>query len=252
MEMGTKQQIIAICALALSLASTSCGSIRNRTLMVVDEVKPNVESAFQGVHAKEPENGAKRDRLMLDVHYNDWLGERSEVKTGWRSIGFNWNFYHDMPLNKKSTVSIATGLRFGKTVIQHDGVFTFYYATTNSVLLPSQSFPGINRTNQRFVQSHLELPLELRFRGVNKKSYRLTLGGSIGIRLNSYERWREGSDKFRAYNHVNKMLWRAGAYMRLGYHRWSFYGAYYLTPWFQGNYNSKLNTVQVGVSFSFF
>lgn len=251
MEMGTKQQIIAICALALSLASTSCGSVRTRTLMVVDEVKPNVESAFQGVHAKEPENGAKRDRLMLDVHYNDWLGERSEVKTGWRSIGYNWNFYHDMPLNYKSTVSIATGLRFGKTVVQHNGFIQVGDSINQSILVSTNNmeFP---RTNQRFVQSHLELPLELRLRGVNKKSYRLTLGGSIGVRLNSYERWREDLDKFREFNHANAMIWRAGAYMRLGYNRWNFYGAYYFTPWFQGNGNSKLNTVQVGMSFSFF
>lgn len=251
MEMGTKQQIIGICALTLGLAVSSCGNLRKKTLMVVDELKPNVESAFQGVHAKEPENGAKRDRLMLDVHYNDWLGERSEVKTGWRSIGYNWNFYHDMPLNSKSTVSIATGLRFGKTVVQHNGFIQVGDSINQSILVSTNNieFP---RTNQRFVQSHLELPLELRFRGVNKKSYRLTLGGSIGMRLNSYERWREGSDKFREFNHANAMIWRAGAYMRLGYHRWSFYGAYYLTPWFQGNDNSKLNTVQVGVSFSFF
>jgi hypothetical protein len=251
MEMGTKQQIIAICTLAFGLVMSSCGNIRQKTLMVVDEMKPNVESAFQGMHAKEPENGAKRDRLMLDVHYNDWLGDRQNVNTGWRSIGYNWNFYHDMPLNKKSTVSIATGLRFGKSVIQHNGLFSVGGYMNNSVLL-STSHIQFPRRNQRFVQSHLELPLELRFRGANKKSYRFTLGGSIGLRLNSYERWREGSEKFREFNHANAMIWRAGAYMRLGYNRWSFYGAYYLTPWFQGNGNSKLNTIQVGVSFSFF
>lgn len=249
--MGTKQQIIAICTVALGLAISSCGNIRKKTLMVVDEVKPNVESTFQGMRTSQSGNGARRDRLMLEVHYNDWLGERAEVKTGWRSIGYNWNFYHDIPLNKTSTVSIATGLRFGKTVVQHNGFFQMGDSINQSVLLSTNNmeFP---RTNQRFVQSHLELPLELRFRGVNKISYRLTLGASIGLRLNSYERWREGSNKFREFNHANAMIWRAGTYMRLGYHRWSFYGAYYLTPWFQGNGNSKLNTVQVGVSFSFF
>ncbi len=251
MDMGTKQQIIAICTVALGLAISSCGNIRKKTLMVVDEVKPNVESTFQGMRTSQSGNGARRDRLMLEVHYNDWLGERAEVKTGWRSIGYNWNFYHDIPLNKTSTVSIATGLRFGKTVVQHNGFFQMGDSINQSVLLSTNNmeFP---RTNQRFVQSHLELPLELRFRGVNKISYRLTLGASIGLRLNSYERWREGSNKFREFNHANAMIWRAGTYMRLGYHRWSFYGAYYLTPWFQGNGNSKLNTVQVGVSFSFF
>jgi hypothetical protein len=251
MEMGTKQQIIGICALALGMAVSSCGNLRKKTLMVVDNAKPNVESAFQGMSAKEPENGARRDRLILDVHYNDWLGERENVNTGWRSIGYNWNFYRDIPLNSVSTISIATGLRFGKSVIQHNGLFMVGDSINQSVLLANTGL-GFNRNNQRFVQSHLELPLELRFRGVNKKSIRFTLGGSIGWRLNSYERWREGSEKFREYNHANAMMWRAGTYMRLGYNQWSFYGAYYLTPWFEGSGNSKLNTIQMGVSFSFF
>jgi hypothetical protein len=251
MEMGTKQQIIGICALALGMAVSSCGNLRKKTLMVVDNAKPNVESAFQGMTAKEPENGARRDRLILDVHYNDWLGERENVNTGWRSIGYNWNFYRDIPLNRASTVSIATGLRFGKTVIQHNGLIAVGQNIENSILNPALT-QGDFRSNQRFIQSHLELPLELRFRGVNKKSIRFTLGGSIGWRLNSYERWREGSEKFREYNHANAMMWRAGTYMRLGYNQWSFYGAYYLTPWFEGSGNSKLNTIQMGVSFSFF
>lgn len=251
MEMGTKQQLIVLFGLAFGMSLNSCGNVRKKTLVVVDNSKPNVESAFQGLTAQGLENGARRDRLILDVHYNDWLGERENVNTGWRSIGYNWNFYRDMPLNRSSTVAIATGLRFGKTVIQHNGLIPVGDNINESVLQPALVL-GDYRNKQRFVQSHLELPLELRFRGANKKSYRLTFGGSIGLRLNSYERWREGSEKFREYNHANAMVWRVGTYVRLGYNRWSFYGAYYLTPWFEGSGNSKLNTFQMGVSFSFF
>jgi len=249
--MGTKQQIRLIFTISAGFLLFSCGNLRQQTLIIVDEVKPNVESAFQGTHAIKLEDGARRDRLILDVHYNDWLGDRQNVKTGWRSIGYNWNFYTDIPLNSKSTVSVATGLRFGKTAVQHNGLFVFGDSVPSSNLMSTNNM-DFNRSKQRFVQSHLELPLELRFRGLNKKSFRLTFGGSIGIRLNSYERWKVGSEKFREYNHPNSMIWRAGAHMRLGYHRWSFYAAYYFTPWFEGNGNSELNTLQVGLSFSFF
>jgi len=253
MEMGTKHTLkrtFFICATLGFFAA--CGSAKGRTLVVeVKEKIENTESSFHGMKAREEDNGAKRDRVILDLHYNDWVGDRQDVNTGWRSIGYNWNLMYDMPFNKKSTTALGLGLRFGKSVVQHNGLFAMNDSLSSTMLMSTNGL-AFNRTNQRFVQSFLELPVELRFRGDVAKSYRVSLGASIGLRLNSYERWREGSNKMREYNHNNALIWRAGVYTRIGYGRWNFYGAYYITPMFNGSLDSKLNTWQAGLSLTIF
>jgi len=240
-----------ILILLVALIMSSCGTMRKRTLAVYEEAKPKIESTFQGLYAREDDEGPKRDRFILDVHYNDWMGDRESVKTGWNSIGFNGNALFDFPFNKTSTVSFATGIRFGRTSVQHDGLFFISDSINSTILFPTTGidFP---RTRQRLIQSHLEIPVELRFRGQYLKSYRLTLGGTFGIRLNSYEKWREGDKKFREFNHPNTTLWRAGVHARIGYHRWSAFASYYFTPIFNGTTDSKLNTLQLGISLSIF
>lgn len=230
---------------------TSCGTIRKGSLVIENEIKPKVESTFQGLYAREDEAGPKKDRLIVDIHYNDWLGDRDDVRTGWNSIGFNMNGMFDFPFNKKSTVAFATGLRFSRTSVQHDGLFLVGTGQNNTILFPTTDF-DFPRSNQRLIQSHFDLPLELRFRGEALKSFRFTLGGSIGVRVNSYEKWREGDLKFREYNHPNTMLLRAGAFVRVGYNHVSLFAGYHFTPIFSGDLDSKLNVFQVGLSLSLF
>ncbi len=237
--------------LILAVYFSSCGSIRNRTLVVDEETKPKIESTFQGLYARDTDEGPKRDRFILDIHYNDWIGDREDVNTGWNSIGFNGNALFDFPFNKASTISLATGLRFGRTAIQHDGLFFISDSINSSILFPTTNL-NYPRTKQRFIQSHLEVPLEIRFRGKSLKSYRFTLGASFGLKLQSYEKWRENDKKYREYNHPNTSFWRAGVYTRIGYHRWNVFASYYFTPLFNGNADSKLNTLQLGISLSIF
>jgi hypothetical protein len=235
----------------MALLLSSCGNLYKGSLAVVEDAKPKIESTFQGLYARDEDEGPKRDRFILDVHYNDWLGDRDSVKTGWNSIGFNANALFDFPFNKKSTVSWATGVRFGHSSTQHNGLFFINDSINSSILYPTNDI-NFTRSGQRFIQSYLEVPLEIRFRGENLKSYRFTLGGSIGIGLNSYEKWRQGDSKYREYNHPNTTLLRASAFARMGYHRWNLFAAYYFTPMFNGAQDSKLNQLQLGFSISIF
>lgn len=252
MELGTfKQRITHFVGLSYILIISSCGTINKGSLVIQEDIKPKVESTFQGLYAREDEHGAKRDRFILDLHYNDWVGDRAAINTGSRSIGFNFNALVDFPMNPKSTLSFATGLRFGTTRIEHNGLFFVDNNIPNSILLPTNDldFP---RKTQQFRQSHLEIPLEFRVRGEALHSFRMSLGASAGILLNSYEQWREGNQKYREYNHHNVSPYRLGAFMRLGYHRWSLFASYHFSPLFNGTLDSSLNQMQLGISVSIF
>ncbi len=230
---------------------TSCGFMRKGTLVIHEEVKPKLEPTFQGAYARDDEEPPKKDRLIVNLHYNDWAGDRQEVKTGWRSIGFDVNGLFDFPVNKKSTFSMASGFRLSRSVVQHYGLFQVGQGQNYSILYPTSTI-DFNRSNQRFIQTYLDVPLEFRFRGVALKSYRFTIGASMGIRLNSFEKWREGDLKFREYNHPNTSFFRAGTFVRVGYHRLSLYANYFVSPVFFTKLDSKLNLFQIGLSITLF
>lgn len=225
--------------------------MRQASLVINEVESKNKESAYHGLHARENNQGAKRDRLILDLHYNDWIGAAADVKTGWRSVGFNVNGFFDFPLNSANTLSIASGLRFGVSTVQHDGLFFVQQSIASSILLPTNNM-NFQREQQRFRQSHIEIPLEFRLRGKNMNSYRLNLGASSGVLLNSYETWREGNLRFREFNHSNLSRFRFGGYFRLGYQRWCLYGTYFFTPLFTGPLDTRLNQLQIGLSLSIF
>jgi hypothetical protein len=243
-----KKQFIILGAVTLLL---SCGKMRQASLVIHEEASKNQESAYHGLYAREKNQGAKRDRLIIDLHYDDWVGAPADVETGWRSIAFNLNGFFDLPLNTQSTLSIASGLRFGSSTIQHDGLFLVQPSIPSAVLLTTTNI-NFHREKQRFRQSHIEIPLEIRLRGKNVSSYRLYLGASSGVLVNSFEKWREGSLRFREYNHPNLSRLRFGGYIRLGYQRWCLYGSYFFTPLFTGTSDTRLNQLQIGLSVSIF
>lgn len=229
----------------------SCGSLNKGSLIVAEEIKPKIESTFQGIHAREKNEPVKKDRLIFDFHYSDWLGERNQVKTGWQSLGINGNLMLDFPLNKKSTVALATGIRLTHRAIQHNGYFLISDSINESILYPVIDFES-PRSRQKFIQSLVEIPFEFRLRGEALNSYRLSLGCSIGLVYNSFEKWKEGTNRFREYNHPNRNLINAGVYMRLGMGKITFFGQYNFIPVFKGDISSKLNTFQLGIGLSLF
>jgi hypothetical protein len=239
-------------ALILFFTLNSCGFQRKGTLVEFDPKEKEVTDAmFHGLNPRDSNDRVRRDRMILDLTYSDWLGDRKQVKTGWQSIGWQMALYRDFPLNKQSTVSLASGLRFGRSVIQHNGLFLITEGQSHSVL-HSTELLDFQRRSQKFLQSELMVPVEFRFRGFAKSSWRLTLGGAFGIRVNSYEKWKIKDSRFREFNHHNLSLFRGSVYLRFGYNKIGFFSAYHFIPVFTGPQDSKLNTVQFGLSFTVF
>lgn len=212
---------------------------------------PGVLWRFTGMTPRVGKNGAKYDRLVFDLYYNTWLGENNSVKTKWYSLGFNANFMFDIPFNRKSTASFAIGVGFSHLNIYHNGtlaVDSTYTTTTLSAL----SSDAPQRKQNKFVSNYLQIPLEFRFRTSGVKHFKFYVGGVIGVRLNSYEKWKEGSLKFKQFNFPDIARFRYGVTARIGIRNWSIYGAYFISDLFKNDSSSKLNPLCVGISVSLF
>ncbi len=64
------------------------------------------------------------DRIAIDIKSDQWIQTPPGIKTKLYSIGVSAFLYKDIPLNKKSNLSIAYGIGLTSDNIHHNGTFT--------------------------------------------------------------------------------------------------------------------------------
>ncbi|MEO9257423.1 MAG: outer membrane beta-barrel protein [Crocinitomicaceae bacterium] len=212
---------------------------------------PGVFWRFTGLVPRVGKQGPRYDRLIVDLYHNTWLGERNSINPKWYSIGFNASFMFDIPFNDKSTVSMGIGLGFSHLNIHYNGMLGIDSTRTSTTLMPVPASSPDRRLN-KFVANYIQIPLEFRFRTPGVKHFKFHVGAVIGVRLNSYERWKEGNLKFKEFNQPDVARFRYGVTARIGIRNWSIYGAYYFSDIFTNSNSSKLNPLCIGISVSLF
>jgi hypothetical protein len=212
---------------------------------------PGLLWRFTGLTPRIGINGARYDRLVFDLFYNTWLGKTGGVKTKWNSIGFNVNFMFDIPFNHKSTASFAIGLGFSHYNVVYNGMLQVDANYTYTTLSTLSSTMNVRKQN-KFVANYLQIPIEFRFRTPGVNHFKFHLGAVVGVRLNSFERWKEGNLKFKQFNFPDINRFRYGVTARIGIRNWSIYAAYFISDLFNNKMSSKLNPLCVGISISLF
>lgn len=164
------------------------------------------------------------------------------------SIGTNFGFLRDIPLNKQRTIAIAPGAGLA-----------FYNLRHNLVLLDEQTSDFFIEDNvSKNVQklTYLEIPVEFRWRTSkvhSHKFWRVYTGIKYSYLLNSKLKY-EGD--FGTINQKkNDLLSKSniGVYVSAGFNTWNFYAYYGFKPLYEkgkvnatGNY---LNMINVGLMF---
>jgi hypothetical protein len=258
MEMGTIQNymksVIALLIVALIGVSGSAFGQQEDTLVkqkTQSRYKPGLLWRFTGFEPRYGKEGDKYDRLIVDIVYNDWIGNRNGTRTKWYSIGYNVNLLFDVPFNHKSTASLGIGISYSHVNLMHNGMLGINDSLGTTTLQPLPE-GGQTRQMGKFVANYIEIPVEFRFRSPGVQHFKFHLGFKAGIRLNSFEKWRDGDLKFREYNHPDVARFRFGPTVRIGIRNWSIYGAYFFSDLFTNGQSSKLNPISLGVSISLF
>lgn len=216
--------------------------------------RPGVLWFYSGLKPYETEKLRKYDRLIVDVVYNDWHGDKDYLSSPATSIGFNTSLMFDVVLAKSNTLSFGWGIGFShysnKTALQ----FTRDFTNNTTVI---SDFPvGNEPKSSKFGANYLEIPLEIRFRTKGYKHFKFMIGGKIGYQLNSFskETIRVDGKNFstKEYNFADSNPLRYGATVRVGIRNWAIYGAYYFSPLFTGDGSADLTPISLGVSISLF
>lgn len=213
--------------------------------------RPGLFWYFTGYHPAIPGKVRKYDRLIFDVTYSDWMGDRKLFANHWASIGLNTNLMFDIPIAKKNTVSLGIGVCYGFHTIRHNK--NVIVDPSNSWTVVSDSAMNSSLKKASFAGHNFSIPIELRFRTKGWKHFKVHLGGKIGFESNFYGKLRSnsgGKSTRLVLPDYNQLTY--GAYVRMGMRNWAILASYNFNPIFSNAKSTQLNMIQLGLSVSLF
>jgi hypothetical protein len=212
-------------------------------------------TGFRPAKSVKSEQIIKYDRVIADITYNDWMGDRAPFQNHWASIGVNTSIMFDIPMTRiYNTASFGIGISHEYTDIRHNGKFIADPVLETTTWMPKDSSDIFTRSS--LVGNSFSIPIEFRFRTKSWKHFKVHIGGKIGYQayLAAKSVMRIDGDKSVLRDHgfqdESRLLY--SAHIRIGVRNWAVYTAYYFNPIFLQGGSTKLNRVQFGVSLSLF
>ncbi|MBL4862786.1 MAG: hypothetical protein JKY09_07205 [Crocinitomicaceae bacterium] len=209
-----------------------------------------------GLRPAKSEKVRKYDRLIFDVTYNDWIGDRDLFKNHWASIGLNTNFMFDIPLTKGNKVAFGIGAVHQWVNIRHDGNLNRDLATSSTTFTEKSAGDVFNKSS--YGSHTFGVPIELRFRNESWKHFKIHLGGKVGYKTRTYSK-EVGVGTSDNFKYTNKTLdfydpsrLEYSAHVRIGLRNWALYASYGINTIFTNENSTQLNRVQFGLSISLF
>ncbi len=199
-----------------------------------------------------------QDWLAYDLSYGILINGSAGLEQAGVSNSHALTFTFDKPLSKR--FSIAYGVGF-----HSDNFYSNLQALTNPATGDEdfQLFNYDTISSNKLTAQYFHIPFEVRFRGKPSdkgRFARVYLGARAGVRVNSYSNYVTNKIDV-SYNNIGALnRFDYGVYTRIGYHYFSLYAYYGLSPLFDngtvndnaGNtYNlDQIRTLKIGISFS--
>lgn len=217
--------------------------------------RPGAFWFYSGIRPASSEKPRKYDRLIFDLTYNDWIGDKGPFENHWASIGLNTNLIFDIPMTKGENVaSFGIGVSHEYSSIRHDQKFYFNDAPAATELLAKDSLSSFLKSSMN--TNSFSVPIEFRFRSKGWKHFKFIIGGKIGYQVSANSKYVTKTDghrivtKIKGFPDDSKLLY--SAHVRFGLRNWALYAAYYFNPLFTNSASTKLNRIQMGLSISLF
>lgn len=191
----------------------------------------------------------REDQFYMGLTYNLMQNKPNNFAQNGFSSGITFGFMRDMPLNKKRTWAIATGLGYSYNNLKQN----IKIETTNSKYnyTISDDFD-----KNKLVLHYLELPIEIRWRNSIPKSHkfwRIYSGFKLNYLISNVSKFKNSTESITVKNNtsLNKLV--LGPYLAIGYNSINIYTYYALTPIAKeqkiGNQDLNLNSFNIGFQF---
>ncbi len=241
-------------AVVFSLFTLLCFGQYDSEGIVKSRFRPGLMWYNTGWKPARPGMLRKYDRLMFDITYNDWVGDRKTFKMQAPSMGMNVSWLFEIPLVKKNSVSFAFGPGYGFYNLRHNMPMVHDLTNEATILGDEQDIGFFGM--RKLVGHQLFVPIEFRFRTKGWKHFKVHIGGKIGYQISLFEKARfdhqgeEIKQKNKDIQDVNRFIY--SAHIRLGIRNFSVYGSYNFNPFFGNKNSTQLHLLQLGVTVSLF
>jgi len=191
----------------------------------------------------------REDQFYFGFNYNTFNQQPSQFAQNKFSIGLTGGFLRDMPINKRRTRAVATGI----------GLALNNYNQNLGITQVGQdySYEILNDfSKNKFTQFLVEVPLEFRWRTSTYESYKFwRIYGGVKFSYLLSDKSVLESDKVKATitgnGDFNKFLY--GAYLSAGYNTINLYVYYGLNPIFKSaqidGENIDMKSLNIGLIF---
>lgn len=216
--------------------------------------RPGIMWWYTGLKPAKGGDAEKYDRLMFDVTYNDWAGERGSFKLKGPSMGMNVSFMFDIPLGKSNQFSFAIGPQYGFFNTRHDLAYAFDFDEKATFFDVQENVGEAGYT--KFVGNYFQIPIEFRFRTKGWEHFKIHIGGKIGYLFAFNHKTKWSGEDFKAVQRdystpdLNRLLY--SAHIRFGIRNWGLYASYSFNPMFKNEQSTQVNQFQLGLTVSLF
>lgn len=230
-------------------------------------------------------NSISRDRVLVELNYTGWdtdyqfssqifsvsdtdptdttfTNVLSDLKQKWFNRGLNLYFMWDIPLGdkKKTNFAFAPGLGISTHNVYSNARMVSFANDTTAF----RSLENVNKRNNKFATTHIEVPLEMRFRSTPDKfsrSWKVAVGLRLGVLVSKNAKFKgtiedeNGSSitvKRKDLDIKGIAKYRVGPSLRLGYGNVSVVGYMSLLNLFEANKGPDINQFSIGITFNSF
>lgn len=197
-----------------------------------------------------------RDRIIMNIHWDGWLGAPDSLNIKGLSSGVGFHFYYDIPLGSDN-FSFATGVGMSWSNYYNNSLFS-YDTAQNTIFTPFTD--SITFKKNKLVISYLEIPVEFRFRTDPKKgnSFKVAIGFKGGYTLSDHTKY-VGEDyilstddeiKYKNYRTKNLSNLQYGPTFRIGYSKVNVEAYYGLSEIFEEGKGPSGTPLTIGISFN--
>ena len=204
--------------------------------------------------AKEVDSLYKEDQFYAGITYNLIGKIPDKLSQSGFSLGFQFGFIKDMPLNKARNLAIGIGLGYSANsfnqnlLINKDTAGNFTY----SILEDNSTY-----TKNKFSSHLIELPIEFRWRTSTPTEYnfwRIYTGFKLGYVIANTSKYNGDLGTIKHSNIDDFNNFQYGITLSAGYNTWNLYLYYALNSIFskEAQLNSNeidLNAVKIGLIF---
>ena len=185
----------------------------------------------------------REDQFYVAITYNTLVEKPTGLTQSKFSSGFSGGFLRDMPINKSTTVAIATGVGFSYLNNNQNMAITATAENPNYAIIGSDT----KYSKNKFSLLTFDVPIEFRWRTSTYESHkfwRIYTGIKLSYVLYDKSIFNSSTDKVLLTGNKDFNKFQYGPYVSLGYNTINLYAYYGLNPVFK---SAKINDESVAM-----